>query len=166
MASNTTAGRHLFGAAAVLALTAVGAGSVTAQGAKLVAGTLTCKGKGSVGMILGSKKTLSCSFNPANSKRPNESYTASITKIGLDVGVTGPSTMVWTVLASTSELPSGALAGSYAGVSADASVGVGGGANALVGGNNKTVTLQPLSVQGQTGLNLAVGVTGMSLSRN
>lgn len=160
-------------AAQALAIAAVAAGLVStiaatpadAQGAKLVAGTLTCKGKGNVGLILGSKQTLSCSFNPA-SQRPNESYTATITKVGLDVGIKGPSTLVWTVLASTSDLPAGALAGSYAGVAADASVGIGGGANALVGGNKKSVTLQPLSVQGQTGLNVAVGVAGLSLRRS
>lgn len=152
--------------ATAIAALALMTSSAHAQGAKLVAGTLTCKGKGGIGLILGSKKTYSCSFNPANSKRPNESYAATVTKIGLDVGVTGPSTMIWTVLASTGDLPSGALAGNYGGVSADASVGIGGGANALVGGNKKSVTLQPLSVQGQTGVNIAVGVAGMKLSRN
>jgi len=156
----------LLGAVAVMiASGAAGVQPVAAQGAKLVAGTLTCKGKGSVGLILGSKQTLSCSFNPA-SNRPKEYYTATITKLGLDVGVKGKSTMVWTVLSSTTDLPSGALAGQYAGVAADASVGVGGGANALVGGNKKSVTLQPLSVQGQTGLNVAVGVAGLKLTRN
>lgn len=156
---------RLIPAAAAAALLAVYAIPAGAQSAKLVAGTLTCKGKGNVGLILGSNQTLSCTFSPASS-RPKESYSATITKLGLDVGVTGPSTLVWTVLASTSDLPSGALAGNYGGVSADASVGIGGGAKALVGGNNKSVTLQPLSVQGQTGLNLAVGVSGLSLRRS
>jgi hypothetical protein len=133
--------------------------------AKLVAGTLTCKGKGSVGLIIGSKQTLACSYQPAN-KTSAASYTATITKIGLDVGVKGASTMVWTVLSSTSDLPAAALDGKYAGVSADASVGVGGGANILVGGSKDSVVLQPLSVQGQTGLNLAVGVSGLSLKHN
>ncbi len=135
-----------------------------AQQAKLEAGTLTCKGEGSVGLIVGSKQTLSCSYNPAGTG-PTQSYTATITKIGLDVGVTGPTTLVWTVLTSSTALLTGALEGSYAGVAADASVGIGGGANALVGGNKNSVTLQPLSVQGQTGLNIAVGIAGLTLSR-
>lgn len=140
----------------------VGSSPARAQAAKVVAGTLTCKGKGSVGLILGSKQSLACNFKPAGSK-PDEAYTATITKLGLDVGVKGASTMVWTVLYSTAELPPRALTGKYAGVSADASVGVGGGANVLVGGSKKSVALQPLSVQGQTGLNLAVGVSGLTL---
>lgn len=152
-------------AALSLPLTLHTAMPATAQTAKLEAGTLTCKGKGSVGLIVGSKQTLSCSYNPAG-KGPNASYTATITKVGLDVGVTGPQTLVWTVLASTNALPAGALAGTYAGVAADASVGIGGGAKALVGGNKNSVTLQPLSVQGQTGVNVAVGVAGLQLRRN
>jgi hypothetical protein len=129
---------------------------------KLVAGTLTCYGKGSVGVIVGSKQTLSCSFNPEGPGR-NARYAATITRIGVDIGVTGQSTLIWTVLASTNKLPRGALNGNFAGVSADASVGIGGGANALVGGSNNSVVLQPVSLKGQTGLNLAVGVAELSL---
>lgn len=155
----------LLPAAALAAALAVAPRGAAAQEAKVVAGTLTCQGKGSVGLILGSKQTLTCKFNPAG-KTPPQSYTATITKIGLDVGIKGPSVMVWTVLSATSELPAGALAGNYAGVSAEASVAVGAGANALVGGSKNSVVLQPLSVQGQTGLNLAVGVAGLKLTRN
>lgn len=149
-------------AAAALPLAVCAPLPAFAQSAKLEAGTLTCKGKGSIGLIIGSKQTLRCSYNPAG-KGPNQSYTATITKVGLDVGVTGPTTLIWTVLSSTTSVPAGALAGNYAGVAADASVGIGGGANALVGGNKNSVTLQPLSVQGQTGVNLAVGVAGLTL---
>lgn len=130
--------------------------------ANIVAGTLTCQGKGTVGYIVGSKERLSCVYDPAGSGR-NQRYTASITKYGLDIGAKGESTLVWTVLGSTSDLPAGALEGNYGGVSADASVGIGGGANALVGGSSDSVVLQPVSVQGQTGLNLAVGVSELSL---
>ncbi|MEW5964174.1 MAG: DUF992 domain-containing protein [Pseudomonadota bacterium] len=151
-------------AAMVAAVFGAPAGS-TAQEAKVVAGTLTCQGKGSVGLIIGSKQTLACKFDPAG-KTPPQSYNATITKVGLDIGIKGPSVMVWTVLSATSELPAGALAGNYAGVSAEASVAVGAGANALVGGAKNSVVLQPLSVQGQTGLNLAVGVAGLKLSKS
>ncbi len=151
-------------AALTVPLCLLSAMPATAQQSKLEAGTLTCKGEGSIGLILGSKQTLSCSYTPAGTGA-NQSYTATITKLGIDVGVTGPTTLVWTVLTSTTALPTGALEGSYAGVAADASVGIGGGANALVGGNKNSVTLQPLSVQGQTGLNIAVGVAGLTLSR-
>jgi hypothetical protein len=153
-----TSAMKLIGATAVLL-----AGAAAAAAApKLVAGTLTCNGKGSIGAIIGSKQTLACSFNPAGPGR-NARYAGTITRVGVDIGVTGNSTMIWTVLASTNDLPRGALNGSYGGVAADASVGIGGGANALVGGSNKSIVLQPLSVKGQTGINLAVGVAELSL---
>lgn len=129
--------------------------------AKVAAGTLTCKGKGTIGMILGSKETMSCTFTPT--KGAPQSYSASVTNIGLDIGVKGASTVVWTVLYSGDTLPQGFLAGKYGGVSAEASVGVGVGANVLVGGSKNAVSLQPLSVQGQTGLNVSGGVTGLTL---
>jgi hypothetical protein len=141
--------------------TASGA-SIAVADAKAVVGTLTCHGKGSVGLIVGSKEHLKCTYKPAAGGHADH-YHATITKVGLDVGVKGASTLIWSVLGSTSGYPHGALAGQYGGVSADASVGVGGGANALVGGSNKSVVLQPLSVQGQTGLNLAVGVSELTL---
>jgi hypothetical protein len=37
------------------------------------------------------------------------------------------------------------------------------GANVLIGGSNRTVTLQPVSFQGQSGLNVAAGVAGIDL---
>lgn len=135
------------------------------SGAQLSVGTLTCKGKGSIGLILGSKQTLKCTYQPSN-KQPPEHYTATITKLGLDIGVKGASTVIWGVLSSSTELPAWALEGSYGGVSANASLGVGVGANALVGGSKKSVVLQPLSVQGQTGVNLAAGIAGVKLNRN
>jgi hypothetical protein len=92
-------------------------------------------------------------------------YTARITRIGLDLGIKGRNTMVWTVLSSTDNPETGALAGRYAGVAANAAVGVGVGANALIGGSSNSIVLQPLSVQVQTGVNVAVGVKGMTLSR-
>lgn len=136
-------------------------GAAEAQNAKGKVGTLICEGQGTVGLILGSKQELNCTYKP--SKGRAESYAGTITKVGLDVGVTGKSTMIWNVVSSTTNLGPRFLAGNYAGASAGASVGVGGGANLLVGGNKNSVTLQPLSVQGQTGVNLAVGVAGFTL---
>jgi len=89
-------------------------------------------------------------------------YTGSITKFGLDLGATAGGEMAWSVFAPSNKR-FGALAGHYGGATAEATVGAGVGANVLVGGSNRTVTLQPLSVQGQTGLNLAVGVAGLEL---
>lgn len=135
----------------------------TAETAKLKVGTLTCQGNGGVGLILGSQEQLSCKYTPADNRAP--SYLAGkITRIGLDVGVRGKSVMVWTVLGSTTKLPAEALGGKFAGASADIAAGIGAGANILIGGNNKSVVLQPLSVKGQTGVNLALGVAGLTLT--
>ncbi len=124
-------------------------------------GTLTCDIAAGIGLIIGSKKSLSCMFTPAQ-PGPREVYTGSVTKFGLDLGITGGGEMIWAVYAP-SNMQIGALAGFYGGASAEASIGAGVGANVLVGGSNRTVTLQPLSVQGQVGVNLAAGVAGIEL---
>ena len=134
-----------------------------AQSAKVKVGTLVCKGKGGIGLFVGSKEQLICSFSPSGKGKKRELY-GTITRIGLDIGIKGKSTIVWAVLASTTMLADDALSGSFVGASADAALGIGGGANVLVGGNNKSVVLQPLSIKGQTGLNLAVGVSGLKLT--
>lgn len=124
-------------------------------------GTLTCDISGGIGVIVGSKKAVTCLFTPSQ-PGPREVYSGSITKFGLDVGATSGGEMVWTVFAPSNK-KFGALAGDYGGASAEATVGAGVGANVLVGGSSRTVTLQPVSVQGQAGLNLAVGVAGLTL---
>ena len=154
-------------AAAVTALLAAVALSPTASfseeaTAKMRAGTLTCQGKGRVGLLIGSREKLACTYAPSGN-RPKRQLVGTVTNIGLDVGIKGPSVMVWGVLGSTTALPTDALRGSFVGAAADASLGLGAGAKVLVGGNNKSVVLQPLSVQGQTGVNLAIGVTGLRL---
>jgi hypothetical protein len=131
---------------------------------KVALGTLTCKGHGGIGLILGSKERLHCVFTTVVSGRPHR-YLATITKVGVDIGFKGESTLVWTVLGSTIEHPGSAFEGSYGGVTAGAAVGVGGNANALIGGSTRSIVLQPLSVEGQTGLNLSAGVAGLTLQR-
>ncbi|MGE0500757.1 MAG: DUF992 domain-containing protein [Rhizobiaceae bacterium] len=127
-------------------------------------GLLDCKVEGGAGFIVGSSKDVSCIFTSADSSRAPEAYVGSINKVGLDVGVTGAGVMKWSVLAPTSgQWPDGALAGNYVGASAEATAAVGVGANVLIGGSSDTIMLQPLSVQGQTGLNVAVGVTDFNL---
>lgn len=124
-------------------------------------GELTCDISGGIGLILGSKRTLNCIFMPST-PGPVEHYTGTLTKLGVDIGVTSGGVMVWLVYAPTSR-PVGALTGSYGGATAEASVGAGVGANVLVGGSNRTVELQPVSLQGQAGLNFAAGVAGIDL---
>jgi hypothetical protein len=127
-------------------------------------GTLNCDISAGIGMIVASQKGVQCIFTPSAGRRP-EVYVGTINKYGIDIGATSGGRMVWAVYAPTSARLRGALVGNYAGATAEATVGAGAGANVLVGGNNRTVTLQPLSVQGQTGLNLAVGVAGLTLNR-
>jgi hypothetical protein len=128
------------------------------------AGLLTCNVSGGLGFIVGSRKTISCVFKPDQPSFPShqEDYDGTITKFGLDLGITGGGMMVWAVFTNTVAGP-GFLAGDYVGASGEASVGAGVGANVLVGGSNRTVTLQPISVSGQIGLNLAVGVAAFHL---
>ena len=148
---------------AAVAASVLAAGTAAAQRPvdSVQAGTLTCDISGGVGFIIGSQKTLNCSFVPAV-PGPPEFYAGVLSKLGIDIGATAGGVMVWAVYAPTSR-PAGALAGTYAGASAEATIGAGLGANVLVGGSNCTIQLQPLSVQGQTGLNIAAGVSGIEL---
>jgi hypothetical protein len=143
-----------------LALSAL-ALSAAAQTAKVETGVLTCKVYGGAGFVFGSTKDLDCIFEGLSGGK--ERYHGSIDKYGLDLGFTGNTVMIWTVLAPSADVPSGALAGNYGGVSAEATVGLGVGANALVGGSKNSIALQPLSVQGQQGLNVAVGIAQLKL---
>jgi hypothetical protein len=126
------------------------------------AGMLTCRTGPSVGLIVGSRQQMRCRFTPDNGGPP-EAYSGTISRLGLDVGLTAGGVMGWAVLASTSALPHGALRGRYVGASGDISLGLGAGANVLVGGSRQTISLQPISVEGQVGVNLALGVAGLVL---
>jgi hypothetical protein len=135
-------------------------GSAQAQD-RVQSGSLTCDVSAGIGLIIGSQRNVSCTFTPSL-PGPIEYYTGTISKLGVDLGVTAGGVMVWLVFAPTNR-PVGALAGTYVGGSAEASVIAGVGANALVGGSNRSVALQPLSVSGQVGLNIAAGVAGLDL---
>jgi hypothetical protein len=125
-------------------------------------GTLTCNVASGWGFIFGSSKALNCTFAGVGGRY--EHYTGNITKFGADIGYTSGGVLVWTVVAPVGAMTPGALGGSYAGATASATVGVGVGANALIGGSNNTIALQPLSIEGNTGLNVAAGVAGIQLS--
>ena len=124
-------------------------------------GLLTCEIDGGTGLIIASQKEIQCLFTPAE-PGPREVYVGVIRKFGLDIGATSGGQMVWSVLAPTTARHA-ALAGNHLGATAEATVGAGFGANALVGGSDRTVALQPLSVQGQAGLNVAAGVADLEL---
>jgi uncharacterized protein DUF992 len=151
--------RHCAVLAAAIAGTVIAGGEAQAQ-ARVEVGVLTCTVRGGTGFIVGSTKELRCRFNKPGR---DEFYHGSISKFGLDIGATKQSAIAWAVLAPTAKLPPGSLSGNYGGVSAEATVGVGVGANALVGGSNKNIILQPLSVQAQQGLNIAAGIAALQL---
>lgn len=132
-----------------------------AQGARAQVGVLDCDISGGIGFIIGSSREVQCIFTPAGGG-PGDAYVGSIRKFGLDIGATSGGQMLWAVHAETTARRA-ALAGTYIGASAEATVAVGLGANVLVGGSNRTIALQPLSVQAQTGLNVAAGVTELDL---
>lgn len=124
-------------------------------------GTLNCNVASGWGFVLGSSRALRCVFSGAG--RPPEHYTGTISKFGVDIGYTQGGVLVWAVLAPTTNLASGALAGNFAGATASATVGVGVGANVLIGGSNQSISLQPLSIEGNTGLNVAAGIGAITL---
>src|SRR5580693_6359828 len=147
----------LIGAAALAMIATIPA---DAQPRRVQVGTLACSISAGVGLVVASQRNVSCNFQPDNG--PPEAYTGTITKIGLDVGFTTGGAMVWGVFTDTNRY-AGMLSGTYVGAQAEATVAAGLGANVLVGGSNRSVALQPVSVQGQTGLNIAAGVGALEL---
>src|SRR5215813_12782100 len=147
----------LVGAAAVAAIATVPA---DAQPRRVQVGTLACSISAGVGLVVASQRNVNCNFQPDNG--PPEAYTGTMTRVGVDVGFTTGGAMVWGVFADTNRF-AGMLTGTYAGATAEATVAAGLGANVLIGGSNHSVALQPLSVQGQVGLNVAAGVGALEL---
>ena len=147
--------------ASLLALTAAVAPAEAKSGIKV--GMLTCHVEGGVGFIIGSSKGMDCVYEPAGGGKV-ENYTGRIGKLGVDIGVTGQTTIAWVVFAP-GKIKKGALKGSYTGATAEATVIGGLGANVLIGGFRKTINLQPVSVQAQTGLNVAAGIASMQLDK-
>jgi hypothetical protein len=125
------------------------------------AGILQCQGGQNVGFVVGSVTSLECVFQ-SEGRRP-EPYIATVRRYGVDLGFTDQTRFSWAVNASSGRVGRGDLAGNYGGVGANASVGVGFGGNFLVGGPQNSFALQPISVQGQTGLNVAAGIADIEL---
>jgi hypothetical protein len=126
-------------------------------------GTLSCDVSAGIGLILVQKQSMSCTFTPDRGG-PVSHYSGQITEYGVALGAVEKGHLVWGVIAATQGMASGALAGTYAGVGAEATAGVGLGANVLVGGSGRAFSLQPLSIEGQVGVNIAGGVTTLTLA--
>jgi Protein of unknown function (DUF992) len=132
-----------------------------AQGGVKV-GVLTCNVASGFGFVFGSSRAVNCTFSPGPG-RP-ENYVGAINKFGVDIGYLQGGVIVWTVVAPTANLGPCSLAGTYGGATASATVGVGVGANVLVGGSGNSIALQPVSIEGTTGLNVAAGIAEMTLT--
>ncbi len=132
-----------------------------AQGAVSVkTGMLTCHVGTGYGFVFGSSRNLNSTF--AGNGRV-EHYSGDISKFGVDIGYLQNGVIIWAVLAPTTNLAAGALSGSYGGVTAGASVAVGGGASALIGGSTREISLQPFSIEGDAGFNVAAGIETITL---
>lgn len=147
---------------AAVALLAAGAVPASAQ-SRVQVGTLVCNLAPNVSFIIGSVREMSCAFRPSvRGVRPG-AYQGTVRRLGIDIGVSGSGQLVWGVFAPSAYVGRGALRGTYVGASSNAAIGVGLGANVLVGGSQNTIALQPLSVEGQTGLNIALTVSDLTL---
>lgn len=144
------------------AAAALGLPSDAAAAERVKVGTLRCNLAPTVGFLVVSRQRLSCTYTP-DGPWPPETYYGNFTTVGAALGVTGGGRMIWAVFAPTAGHLRGALAGTYVGASADVAVGAGLGANALVGGSHRSIALQPLSVEANTGVNLTAGVSRLRL---
>jgi len=153
---------NILGGIAATMLIASFAGAQAQQPMQRVqVGILECRGGASIGFIVGSVTHLGCVLRVDG--MPEDRYVATIRKVGLDLGITQESALAWGVFAPVARLGPGDLSGNYAGAQGSASVGVGLGGNALFGGSANSIALQPLSVQGQVGLNVAAGLESLEL---
>jgi hypothetical protein len=146
---------------AVTLLVASLAGAHAQQPTRVQVGVLECRGGSSIGFVVGSVTYLGCVLRIDGV--PDDRYVATIRKVGVDLGITQETALAWGVYAPVARLGPGDLSGTYAGAQGSASVGVGLGGNVLIGGSDNSIALQPLSVQGQVGLNVAAGLESLEL---
>jgi len=145
---------------AAIAVMALSLGAMSAAEARTRVGILRCYVEGGPSYVIGSAHDARCIFTGFGHR---ERYRGRVSRIGLDVGYTGKSEIVWAVYAPSTVYRGRALRGSYVGASGDIAVGLGGGASLLVGGNDRTFSLQPLSVKAETGVDLGLGVGDLEL---
>ncbi|HEY1747787.1 MAG TPA: DUF992 domain-containing protein [Xanthobacteraceae bacterium] len=125
------------------------------------AGMLRCNLDPSVGFVIFGHQSMQCKFQPVSGTI--QAYDGAINTVGLDLGVSGGGRFAWAVFGSASGMPVGALAGEYVGASGDIGLGVGVGANVLVGGSNRSVALQPVSLEGSMSVEAVAGLSQLKL---
>ena len=150
-----------FAAALLVPLIFAAPASAQAPKAWTQAGMLTCKLNPSIGFIIAGHQSMECRYVPSDGSPP-QAYEGALNTVGIDIGSAG-GVLGWAVLAPTGGIPAGALAGEYVGASGDLGIGVGAGANVLIGGSARTFALQPISLEGSIAVNVALGVSGLKL---
>jgi hypothetical protein len=145
---------------AVLAIGTIAPEQPARADAALKAGVLTCHVDSGWGFVFGSSRDLRCTYRGSGRV---EHYAGSISKFGVDIGYVEGGVIIWGVFAPTTDLGRGALNGEYGGATGGASVGVGGDANVLIGGSSHSISLQPVSLEGDRGLNVAAGIASVNL---
>jgi len=153
--------QNLVASAAILAMGALALAAPAKADTSVKAGVLTCNVDSGWGLVFGSSRDLKCNYSGSGGR--HEHYSGHIAKYGVDIGYLQGGVIVWGVVAPTADLKAGALAGDYGGATGGASVGVGATANVLVGGFNRSIALQPVSVEGDKGLNVAAGIAAVTL---
>jgi hypothetical protein len=123
---------------------------------------LECNASSNASNVVTSGKALSCVFHPTSG--PVEFYTGSLTTVGVDIGFTGPGKLSWGVVVATPASNPFPLAGTFSGGTAGVTLLAGVDANSLVGGNGNSISLQPLSVSTQTGIDITAGVATLTLT--
>jgi Protein of unknown function (DUF992) len=149
----------------MLILTAILTAPASAQapGNWAQVGMLTCKLNPSIGFIIAGHQSMECRFVPSNNVGPPQAYEGALNMVGINIGISAGGVLGWAVFAPTTGLLAGALAGEYVGASGDLGIGLGAGANVLIGGSARTVALQPDSLEGSVAVNVALGVSALKL---
>ncbi|MFZ0623541.1 MAG: DUF992 domain-containing protein [Pseudolabrys sp.] len=147
----------------IFAMISAGPTSAQAPGNWTQVGMLTCKLNPSIGFVIAGHQSMECRYVPSNPANPPQAYLGALNTVGIDIGITAGGVLGWAVLAPTVGIPAGALAGEYVGASGDLGIGLGAGANVLIGGSGRTFALQPVSVEGSIAVNVTLGVSGLKL---
>ena len=123
---------------------------------------LNCRLNPSIGFVIFGHQSMECRFTQ-NAPFPPQAYEGALNTVGIDIGISAGGVLAWAVLAPTVGTPAGALAGEYVGASGDIGLGLGVGANVLIGGSGRSIALQPVSLEGSVAINVAVGVSALQL---
>lgn len=150
--------RNILKTLAIAATTTLFYAGAANAGGKL--GVLTCDVEGGWGAFIGSQKEVTCTFTKTNGRTTE--YIGTVSRLGIDVGYLGNRKIVWAVV-GVGKNTEADLAGSYIGASASATALVGVGVNALVGGMKNGIVLNPVSVEGSTGVAVAAGISSLVL---